>query len=193
MTRMPPTLIASALCLGLATLTAGCFKSAPAPENGKTVPDSGLAKAQDTARPGRGENFFEQDKTRHFPVRFLDKDMIEIRDKWQPDQTDEELGYFVGDERFDDVVKLIAHLDDLDDAALQRGILLVQESKDKRPGWQQAVKELCTFAEFRNVNLFLRAPVGTASPDEGGEHVFWLVRKTRTTDRNGSPDASEHE
>ena len=192
MARLFSTLIVSALCLGLAALTAGCFKDGPAPEDGDAAPDSGREAPQDAARPGRGENFFEQEKTKYFPVRFLHKDIIEIHDKWRPDQADDELGYFIGDERLDNVVKLIARLDDLDDAALQHGVVLVQESKDKRPGWQQDVKELCTFAEFQNINLFLNVPTSTASPDEtAGKHVFWLVRETKP--QASSPAAAESE
>lgn len=184
MTRIPSMLIACALCLGLAALAAGCFKGGPAHGDGDAAPNFGQAESQDTARLARGENFFEQEKTKYFPVRFLHKDIIEIHDKWRPNQADEELGYFIGDERLDDVVKLISHLDDLDDAALAHGLVLVQESKDKRPGWQQNAKELCTFAEFQNINLWLRVPAKSTDPD--AEHAYWLVRHTEPQERTGA-------
>jgi len=171
MTRVFSILCVSAFCLGLIVLAAGCQKDRPM--------EQPLQAARAEAPPStRGENLFEQGKTKYFPVRFLDEDVVEIHDKWQPNAEEEDAAYYVGQERFDNVVKLIGHLEDLDDAALEHGVVLIQEGTKSRPEWKQDVSQLCIFAEFENINFWFRVPAEAALPET--EHAYWFVRATQT-------------
>ena len=174
MPRISWTRCIAAFCLGLTALPLGC-------QQAQQVPDPG--PSMDSARPTpslvRGENFYEQGQTRYFPVRFISADAVTVHDKWQPPEsgdTEADLGYSIGEERFDDVVKLIGYLDGLDADTLDEGLVLIQQNPEKRPDWEQNINQLCVFAEFKNIQLWLRVP--TEADDPGGEHAYWLVRQT---------------
>ncbi len=178
MRRVFLEICAGALCASLAALAPGCigcWRNRPAEPPGQAAP-------QETLRPARGENLFEQGETRYFPVVFLHEEIIEVHDTWQPDaaaedgESQEDLAYSIGDKRFDGVVKLIAYLNGQDTASLEHGVLIVQAGTEKRPGWEDDMTQLCTFAEFENINLFLRVPGDTATAEE---HVYWLVKASR--------------
>jgi len=172
MTKRVVRLFGCLLYLALVAIAFGCRKQEQA--------EPPLAESARPVLPlTRGENFFEQGETRYFPVRFIPADPVTIQDKWQPpdDQAAEgDLGYYIGEECFEDVVKLIGHLDGLDADILAEGLVLIQQSPKKRPDWEQNINQLCVFAEFKNIQLWLRVP--TEADDPGGEHAYWLVRQT---------------
>ena len=194
MTRRIVTLSACALCLMLVALAVGCGRQQPQ----QAQPP--LAQSTRAAMPlTRGENFFDKGETKYFPVRFIDEDAVTILDKWSPEVAEGEeqdasqgdgvpagdVSYYIGEERFDTVVALINHLDDLDEETLAHGLVLIQQVEgDGRPDWQQDITQLCIFAEFKNINLWFRVPAEAADPET--EHAYWLVRHT-------DPQVSSHE
>ena len=183
MTKRTVRLLGSLLCLALVAIAFGCRKQEQA--------EPPLAESARPVSPlTRGENFFEQGETKYFPVRFIPADAITIHDKWQPpdaENAESDLGYHIGEECFENVVKLIGHLDELDADALAEGLVLIQQSPKKRPDWEQNINQLCVFAEFKNIQLWLRVP--TEADDPGGEHAYWLVRQTQPQQSSRSAHA----
>ncbi len=180
MTRRVVTFAPCALCLAFLALAIGC---------GTKPQQTQPPLAQSTravAPPMRGENLFEKGETKYFPVRFIDKDAVTIHDKWTAEvaeDQEEDLGYYIGQERYDSIVALISHLDDgraspgLDTETLAHGLVLIQDAAGEgRPDWQQDTTQLCIFAEFKNIDLWFRVPAEAATPET--EHAYWLVRHT---------------
>jgi hypothetical protein len=184
MTRALWTLCAVACCLGLIALTAGCRKQEvhfidaealtihdkwqPAARDGGGADDGGAADADDADA------------------------VDEAADADGGAQAGGDLGpagdlaYYIGEERFENVVKLIGHLDQLDEEALQNGLVLIQDGADTRPHWEQDITQLCIFAEFQNINFWFRVPAEAATPES--EHAYWLVRQTESQQSSPSAD-----
>jgi hypothetical protein len=183
--RRTVTLFDCALCLALAAIAFGC-----GPMQTRQFQPPLAQSARAVAPMTRGENLFEKGETKYFPVRFINDNVLTIRDTWRPDVTEDEepdLGYYIGEERFDTVVALISHLDQLDDDAFQHGLVLIQEAAGEgRLTWQQDTTQLCVFAEFKNIDFWLRVPAEAATPET--EHAYWLVRHTEPQVSGHSPD-----
>ncbi len=75
--------------------------------------------------------------------------------------------------------------------SVAHGIVLIQESTNKRPDWRQDINQVCVFAEFKNINFFLRVPAEFADP--AVEHAYWLVRATRPQNTETGGDTTNND
>jgi hypothetical protein len=215
MTRALWTLCAVACCLGLIALTAGCRKQEAARGSDlqaarPTADETAyLGRGENLFEKGQTKYF-----PVHFidaeALTIHDKWQPAARDGGgaddggaadadDADTIDEgtdakdavkaggDLAYYIGEERFENVAKLVSHLDQLDDEALQNGLVLVQDGAESRPDWEQDITQLCTFAEFKNTSFWFRVP--TEAPTPESEHAYWLVSQTTPPQSSPSTDA----
>ena len=61
--------------------------------------------------------------------------------------------------------------------SVEHGIVLIQESR--------------VFAEFKNINFFLRVPAEFADP--ATEHAYWFVRATRPQNTETGGDTTDND
>ena len=126
--------------------------------------------------PGQGIDLAGTGPPERLPFKSLDPAVLKVFDPGQPGV--EGLPCAVMDKRFPNAEKLVEHIETLDDAVFEHGLLLVRENRVRPPEESAVFARLRAFAVEHDVDLFVLPP--EAEKDGSGDFVWWYVRSTRS-------------